>query len=134
MSSVTYHYQHCSTVDGGVLLDGHFDEYELSFTMQLNVRSHITESISSLKSVSYIRVLSTGNISCPALGAAFASLTFTAKKYDLYKGFTCWTGYENNSWDYVRPCTQSDDRAILPYLDWLRVECSNKYEVRLMNS
>ncbi|KAI1848484.1 hypothetical protein JX266_005790 [Neoarthrinium moseri] len=76
-----------TTVNGGVLLDGHFDQI----------------SLPSLKSVSFLRVLSTGDISCPALGAAFASLTFTPKKTDIYSGFTCWTGYENNRWNSSDP-------------------------------
>ncbi|KAI3394503.1 hypothetical protein diail_2637 [Diaporthe ilicicola] len=76
-----------STVSGGVLLDGHFDEINLP----------------SLKSVAYLRVLSTGNISCPALGAAFASLTFNATEIDMYQGFTCWTPDENNRWNSSDP-------------------------------
>lgn len=72
-----------STVNGGVYIDGDFDELNLP----------------SLKSVSYLRVLSLGNISCPALGAAFSSLTFNATETDLYEGFTCWTPDENNTWD-----------------------------------
>ncbi|KAG8158563.1 hypothetical protein KVR01_011685 [Diaporthe batatas] len=40
---------------------------------------------------------------CPALGAAFASVTFTATEDDLYQGFTCWTGYEDNSWNSSDP-------------------------------
>ncbi|KAK2601515.1 hypothetical protein N8I77_010962 [Diaporthe amygdali] len=76
-----------STIGGGVLLDGDFDEINLS----------------SLKSVAYMRVESTGNISCPALGAAFASLTFTGTEDDIYQGFTCWTPDENNTWNSSDP-------------------------------
>lgn len=98
-----------STVNGGVLLDGHFDEYVslscswpcLLLTFLLLTRHRI--NLPSLKSVAYLRVLSTGNISCPALGAAFASLTFTATESDIYQGFTCWTGYESNSWNSSDP-------------------------------
>lgn len=60
-------------------------------------------NLPSLKSVAYIRVLSTGDISCPALGAAFPSLTFNAAEYDIYQGFTCWTPEENNRWNSSDP-------------------------------
>lgn len=76
-----------STVVGAVLLDGHFDLIDFP----------------SLKSVSWMRVESTGNISCPALGAAFASLTFTGDDTDPYQGFTCWTGDADNSWNSSDP-------------------------------
>jgi hypothetical protein len=65
--------------------------------------THYRINLPSLKSLSFLRVLSTGNISCPALGEAFASLTFHPKKNDPYTGFTCWTGYENNSWNSSDP-------------------------------
>ncbi|KAH8886501.1 hypothetical protein GQ53DRAFT_345097 [Thozetella sp. PMI_491] len=76
-----------TTIEGAVYLDGHFDEINIPL----------------LKSVSYIKLLSTGNISCPALGAAWASVTFTPKKTDLYSGFTCWTMDENNRWNSSDP-------------------------------
>lgn len=100
-----------STVGKEIYLDGHFDEYVLligawpmspTYTQKV-ILTHCRINLPSLKSVSYIRVESTGNISCPALGAAFASVTFTPQKYDLYTGFTCWTGYENNSWNSSDP-------------------------------
>ncbi|KAF3005253.1 hypothetical protein E8E14_005259 [Neopestalotiopsis sp. 37M] len=76
-----------STIDGAIYLDGDFDQIDFP----------------SLKSVKYIRVESTGNISCPALGAAWASINFTGDDTDLYQGFTCWTGYETNSWNSSDP-------------------------------
>lgn len=60
-------------------------------------------NLPSLKSVGYLKLLSTGNISCPDLGAAFASLNFTADDDDFGHGFTCWTGYEENSWNSSEP-------------------------------
>lgn len=98
------------TTAGAILLDGDFDEYVLlSSSSQpcllpmfpLLTRHRI--NLPSLKTASYLRVLSTGNISCPALGAAFASVTFTATQDDFYQGFTCWTGYEDNSWNSSDP-------------------------------
>lgn len=98
-----------STGSGGVLLDGHFDEYVLVpsswpcllLTFLLLTRHRI--NLPSLKSVAYLRVLTTGNISCPALGVALASLTFTATETDIYQGFTCWTPDENNRWNSSDP-------------------------------
>lgn len=97
------------SVTGAVLLDGHFDEYVLRpyfigispLTFLLLTRHRI--NLPSLKSVTYLRVLSTGNISCPALGAAFSSLTFTGTEDDIYQGFTCWTPDENNKWNSSDP-------------------------------
>lgn len=98
-----------STIGGGVLLDGDFDEYVLilissaCLLLPFLLLTHHRINLSSLKSVAYMRVESTGNISCPALGAAFASLTFTGTEDDIYQGFTCWTPDENNTWNSSDP-------------------------------
>lgn len=99
-----------TTVDGPVFLDGNFDQHVFLLgawpTSPMFLEPVLTYSridLPSLKSVSWIRIESTGNISCPALGAAFASLNFTGDDTDLYQGFTCWTGYADNSWDSSHP-------------------------------
>lgn len=98
-----------STVGGGFLLDGDFDEYVLLPTSwpcvlpTFLVLTHHRINLPLLKSASYLRVLSLGNISCPALGSAFAAVTFTATEDDLYQGFTCWTPDENNRWNSSDP-------------------------------
>lgn len=98
-----------STVGGGALLDGDFDEYVLfpsswpCLLLTVLLLTHHRINLPSLKSVAYIRVLSLGNISCPALGAAFATVTFTGTDSDIYQGFTCWTPDENNRWNSSDP-------------------------------
>ncbi|KAL3428497.1 GPI-anchored cell wall organization protein ecm33 [Phlyctema vagabunda] len=71
-------------VTGGVWIGGRFDSIELP----------------ALRNVAYLKIESTGNLDCPALGANLtaAGLTFSPEDDDLFIGFTCSTMYPENSY------------------------------------
>lgn len=49
----------------------------------------------------FLRIVSTGNISCAALGAKYASLKYADKLdklFEPYRGFTCSTTTDGNVW------------------------------------
>lgn len=56
-------------------------------------------SLPALRTIGYLIVKSTGDLDCVALGKNLSSLVFTPGKYDIRKGFTCWTSDENNRYN-----------------------------------
>ncbi|KLJ05984.1 hypothetical protein EMPG_10597 [Blastomyces silverae] len=68
-------------ITAGALIDGHFDEIHFP----------------KLKHVRYLKIKSTGDLDCRALGRNLSSLVFHPESdTDVGKGFTCWTSDENN--------------------------------------
>ncbi|PGG98760.1 hypothetical protein GX51_06619 [Blastomyces parvus] len=70
-------------ITSGALIDGDFDEIHLP----------------KLKNVAFLKVKSTGNLDCRALGRNLSSLVFHPEEGDEGEGFTCWTSDENNRYN-----------------------------------
>lgn len=115
-----------SNVAGGSLLWCSFDEFVflpltaasascLNFLSTAKKFHHgLTTTrihLPSLKTLSYLNVESTGKLDCIALGKNLSSLTFTPGKYDLYKGFTCWTLYETTMYNFLAPASTPTSTA-----------------------
>ncbi|PGH28808.1 hypothetical protein GX50_08452 [[Emmonsia] crescens] len=74
-------------VTAGILIDGDINEINLP----------------NLKHVAFLKIKSTGDIDCRALGKNLSSLVFHPREFDVGKGFTCYTYDEQNRYNSSDP-------------------------------
>lgn len=79
-------------------------------------------NLPNLKHVAFLKIKSTGDIDCRALGKNLSSLVFHPREFDVGKGFTCYTYDEQNRYNSSDPTgsgpanpTSSEPYVLNPY-------------------